>query len=237
MRTILFTLIALLIALALSSTQLFAQENQEKTKQIELQKKQKQKDLELKKKQQKELDSITEESQAQYDEELKLLIKEQKKAQAESKEDYEEAAGHTSGYDNAYRVRGARVTRPALLNFYDQADQIFSGSGDNTNFTISKNLRNTFTFSNDFEYEVPENVAGLYFDFGAELEAGTLKLTITKPDGKVFQTLSVSPIANVDWNKRYKVKENETSQYSGSWKITISTKEAKGFYELRINSY
>lgn len=231
MRTILFPLIALLIALVMSGTQAKAQENQDKTRQKEAEKKQK--ELELQKKQQKELDSITEESQAEYDEQLKALLKEQKKAQEESKEVYEQSLKNFQRLNSDSRIN-VRVPRPPRVSFFDPT---FGGSGDNTTFTISKNLKNTYTFSSDFEYEVPGNVTGLYFDFTGELESGNLKLTLTKPDGKTFQVISVSPVANVDWNKKFNIKEGEAKQFAGIWKITISTKEAKGFYELRINSY
>lgn len=216
----------LLVVALLSPRGLSAQENQEKIKQKELQKKQ-QNDL---KKQQKELDSITEKAKAEYDDELKQLFEEQKKLQAESKE-----------LNTQIFIRGDRSTGRASNRdtrfFYGPSASFFSGSGDNTTFTISKRIEESLTFTGDFEYEVPDNVTGLYFDFGSELDAGTLKISITKPGGKVFQTFSVAPVANVDWNKNLKVKEGESKDYSGTWKITISTKDAKGYYELKINSY
>jgi len=231
MKKLISLLSGLLIVTIFSSAELKAQENLEKSKQKDQQKKQQQ--IIEKKKQQKELDSITEKAQATYEDELKKLFEEQKKAQAESKEDNDENVRDIlRGDRRVYRVNDVPGVR-----IYNPSNNYFIGSGDNTTFTISKKLKETYTFSSDFEYEVPENVTGLYFDFGSELETGTLKLTITKPGGKVFQVFSVAPIANVDWNKKFKIKEGESKEFAGTWKITISTKEAKGYYELRINSY
>ena len=226
MKNILISALAIVALVFFSFVNLNAQENQDKAKKDMLKKQQQMKEQ---MKQQKELDSISEKTQATYEDELKQLIEEQKKAQSEGR-----------GYADPLIIskgRNTRDLRRATDFYFPSTGTYYLNSGDNTTFTISKNLKDIYTFSSEFEYEVPENVTGLYFDFGSELETGTLKLTITKPDGKVFQTFSVAPIANVDWNKKFKVKEGESKTYSGTWKITISTKEAKGYYELKINSY
>ncbi|MHC1702465.1 MAG: hypothetical protein AB9846_01030 [Tenuifilaceae bacterium] len=235
MKNLISLFSGLLVLAFLSSSEIYAQENQEKNKQTDLQKK---KQILEKEKQKKELDSVSKKAQVEYDDELKQLFEEQKKAQEESKESYEvgvrdltrELSRGERSIVRSYGSTGNYFVAP-VPNF------TFSGTGDNTTFTISKKIKEPNTFSSDFEYEVPENVSGLYFVFNSELETGTLKLTITKPNGKVFQMFSVAPVANVDWNKQIKVKEGEAKDYSGNWKITISTKDSKGYYQLRINSY
>lgn len=232
MRSLIIPLVLLLIMFLMSTTRLSAQDNQEKVKQKEIQQKEQQKKIEEKKKQQKELDSISEQAEASYEDELKQLFEEQKRAQEEVSRANRETQRISREYD-----RKVYSSRPALLNFYDQTEQLFTGSGDNTTFTISKHIKNTNTFTSDFEYEVPEKVVSIFFDFNGELETGSLKITIVKPNGKVFQVLNVTPVADVNWNKKYKIKEGESDEYSGTWKVTISTKDAKGYYELRVNSY
>ena len=232
MRSLIIPLVLLLIMFLMSTTRLSAQDNQEKVKQKEIRQKEQQKKIEEKKKQQKELDSISEQAEASYEDELKQLFEEQKRAQEEVSRANRETQRISREYD-----RKVYSSRPALLNFYDQTEQLFTGSGDNATFTISKHIKNTNTFTSDFEYEVPEKVVSIFFDFNGELETGSLKITIVKPNGKVFQVLNVTPVADVNWNKKYKIKEGESDEYSGTWKVTISTKDAKGYYELRVNSY
>lgn len=216
----------------------FAQENKEK--EIKLKKQQ----LE-KQKQQKEIDSLSKNSQADSEYELKQLIEEQKRAQAENQETYDLSSRRsTRGDRNSYRVISGSGSGSSsfsgsgnVISYGKPIFMNFGGSGDNTTFTISKKIKEAITFSSDFEYEVPENVSSLYFVFSSELEAGTLKISIAKPNGKAFQVFSVAPVANVDWNKQFKIKDGEIKDYMGTWKITISTKDAKGYYELKIMSY
>lgn len=215
MRTLIASLITLMVLTTISTEKIVAQENQEKDIQKELIKKKLEKE-----KQQKEMDSIFSSSKIINDKEMKEQSDLMKQYFKSPKSKFRE--NRNGGYRNS------------AWSYQVMPDM---GGGDNTNFTISKNLKDIMTFSSDFEYEVPANVTGLYFEFSGELETGSLKITITKPGGKVFQTFSVAPIANVDWNKRISIKEAESKDYSGTWKITISSKEAKGYYELRINSY
>ncbi|NOU18881.1 MAG: hypothetical protein HOO91_15105 [Bacteroidales bacterium] len=231
MKKLIFATLAFLAITLFSTNGLYAQENQEKINQKELQKKQ----LIEKKKQIKELDSISEKAQTTSEDELKQLIEEQKRVQAEFDEQFEHSSRSFSRSNG--RSGGFRYNHTPKRMFVSTSMQFPGGSGNNTTFSISKNFDDELTFSNDFEYEVPENVTGLYFTFSSELENGSLKITITKPNGKVFQVFSVAPVANVDWNKQLEVKDGESKDYAGTWKITISTKEAKGYYELRINSY
>ena len=240
----------MIVLIVFSFATLSAQENSETTKQkdkkqMELDQKKLQKEKELqekimqidKKKQKKELDSITVTAQEVSENELRILIDEQKKGQAEG-EDLNENIFIRSPRDVRKVVRTRDGSNYSYSYSYGNAPKVFiGGSGDNTTFTISKKIKDATTFSSDFEYEVPENASGLNFSFGSELEAGSLKLIITKPNGKVFQVFSVAPVANVDWNKNLKIKDGESKDYSGTWKITISTKEAKGYYELKIVSF
>jgi hypothetical protein len=229
MKTLLSSIIAILVLAVFSVGEINAQENQN-TKQKELLKK---KQLSEQKKQEMELDSISKKTQATSEGELKILIEAQKQAQSESNELFDQDLRHRSrDIERSYRV-------PEVYNkmYFNKGIPFFAGSGDNTTFSISKKIKDITTFSSDFEYEVPENVTSLYFTFGSELESGTLKLSITKPNGKTYQAFSVAPVANVDWNKQIKIKEGEAKDYSGTWKITISTKEAKGYYELKVVSF
>jgi len=212
----------------------YGQENLEKEKQKDLKQK---KQIIEKQKQLKELDSLSKNSQAASEDELKFLFEQQKKTQTDN-DDWDVILRDATRQSIRNSHRSVRTIRGGdNATLWIQPDFGVSGSGDNTTFTISKKLKDATTFSSDFEYEVPENVEGLSLVFSSELEAGGLKLTITKPNGKVFQVFSVAPVANVDWNKQFKIKEGESKDYSGTWKITISTKEAKGYYELNIISY
>lgn len=183
--------------------------------------------------QKKELDSIAEQSKTEYEFELQRLIEEQQKAM-------DEMGKHTE-WQVVRPNRDFFKGKDFSFNLPDMPDaavfDLRSGmnSGDNTSFNISKRLKDETTFNGDFEFTVPAKCRGVVFNFSGSLEAGSLKVSLTKPDKKVYQEFKVSPIADVRWNK--KVKEDEIKELEGTWKIIISAQDAKGIYNINITSF
>lgn len=194
--------------------------------------------------QKKELDSIAELSKAEYEFELQRLLEEQSKAMEEQSKAFQEIEKLSeikefdwmpqrdffSGKD--FSITIPDVPTPQIYMF----DGDFRHSqGDNTSFNISKRLRESTTFTGDFEFSIPEKCKGIFLNFSGSLESGSLKVTFTKPDKKVYQELKVSPVADVRWSKR--LKEEDMKEFVGTWKVTISTQDAKGNYSINISSF
>lgn len=216
-----------MVVTSITLTRVNAQESNDKARS------EKEKVLKEKQKQKKELDSVAIQSRSEYEKELQMLIEERKKGSAsdyfdDTYQDFREQKQVeiiSRSFPNVISLN----TPPPFIHQY--------GSSDNASFNISKKMKENSSFGGDFEFSVPDKPKGINFFFAGGLENGSLKITITKPDKKVFQEFKVSPIADVNWNKKINIKEEELKDYMGSWKITIVAQDAKGFYELRISAY
>ncbi|MGE0079378.1 MAG: hypothetical protein AB7S48_16070 [Bacteroidales bacterium] len=237
MKTSITKLIILIVIGALLNVNASAQD---KPKKDDAQKKKE------KEQQKKELDSIAEQSKTEYEYDLQRLLEEQERAMNEQEKAFDEIEKLSDidefdvlPYGDFFSGKKIRVKIPDIPNIpdfnYDALFGMNSMSGDNTSFSISKRLKEETTFSGDFEFSIPEKCKGVFFNFSGSLEAGSLKVTFTKPDKKVFHEFKVSPIADVRWNKS--LKDDELKDLSGVWKVTISVQGAKGKYNINISSF
>jgi hypothetical protein len=192
--------------------------------------------------QKKELDSIAEQSKAEYEFELQRLLEEQSKLMDEQESAVEEMEKLSElGEMNVipYRDLDFKIAIPDVPNApFFQFDGQFNSrhmSGDNTSFNVSKRLRDATTFNGDFEFTIPENCKSILINFSGSLESGNLKITFSKPDKKVYQEFKVNPVADVRWSKR--LKEEDMKDYVGTWKITIAAQDAKGNYNINISTF
>ena len=111
----------------------------------------------------------------------------------------------------------------------------FLGNRENTSLTISKTLEDV-TFSTDFFYDVKKGSSNVSFYVSGTLTAGELKITLKKPDKTAFQEITISPLADVNWNQQFKWEEDESDAYLGKWIISISASKANGNYRVQVNS-
>ena len=114
------------------------------------------------------------------------------------------------------------------LNYYRQ-------DRENTSLSISKSLEDV-TFSTDFYYDVKEESSQVYFYVTGTLKAGELKITLKKPDKTAFQEITISPLADVNWNQLFRWDEEESDDYLGKWLISISAVKPVGNYRVQVNS-
>lgn len=237
MKTLISKLIILVLVGSLSINNVYAQEKSKKDES----KKKKEKEI-----QKKELDSIAEQSKAEYEFELQRLLEEQSKAMEEQSKAFQELEKLSELRDfdvlqhrDFFSGKDFSITIPDVptpqIYMFDGDLSARHSRGDNTSFNISKRLREATTFTGDFEFTIPEKSKGIFLNFSGSLESGTIKVTFTKPDKKVYQELKVSPVADVRWSKR--LKEEDMKEYVGTWKITILTQDAKGNYSINISSF
>lgn len=131
-------------------------------------------------------------------------------------------------------------TPPLRYQFEDQQGlgnvySIYGRDRENTSLSISKTLEDV-TFSTDFYYDVKEESSNVSFFVNGTLKAGELKITLKKPDKTTFQEITISPLADVNWNQQFRWDEGESDDYLGKWTISISASKANGNYKVQVNS-
>ena len=139
------------------------------------------------------------------------------------------------GFDNYVVVPD--VT-PRTVDFYNQFGQAYNSvwsNRENSSLSISKALSDV-TFATDFTYEVKEGNFTISFDVNGTLGAGELKIIMKKPDGKSFQEITMSSLADVNWNQTFRWEEDDQDEFLGKWTISIKADKAKGNYSVRVNS-
>ncbi|MFH0759912.1 MAG: hypothetical protein V2A67_00240 [Bacteroidota bacterium] len=90
------------------------------------------------------------------------------------------------------------------------------------------------TISADFNYEVKSGAEGISLSVNGSIEAGTVVITVKKPDGTVFNTYNLSPLANVSWKQSLTFDDQEESSYVGKWTVTVAAEGAKGKYNFHM---
>jgi hypothetical protein len=138
-------------------------------------------------------------------------------------------------YDQSSFSVNPRVAMPFFEQGVNNVYSIYPGNKENTSLSISKTLEDV-TFSTDFYYDVKDGSSNISFYVSGSLKAGELKITLKKPDKTAFQELTISPLADVNWNQQFKWDEDETEGYLGKWTISISAAKANGNYRVQVNS-
>jgi len=138
-------------------------------------------------------------------------------------------------------IEGANyVTVPSMRyrfdgDFNNAMAGVYSGERENTSLSISKTLEDV-TISTDFYYDVKEESSRVSFFVTGTLKSGELKITLKRPDKTTFQEITISPLADVNWNQLFSWDEDETEEYIGKWIISISANKAAGNYRVQVNS-
>ncbi len=117
----------------------------------------------------------------------------------------------------------------------DNVYSMYRGDRENNSMSISKTLEDV-TFATDFSYDVKNESSQVSFYVSGTLKAGELKITLKKPDKSSFQEITISPLADVNWNQQFSWEEDEAGPYLGKWIISISASKANGNYRVQVNS-
>ncbi|MFH0760561.1 MAG: hypothetical protein V2A67_03560 [Bacteroidota bacterium] len=105
----------------------------------------------------------------------------------------------------------------------------------NNSLIISKDLADV-TNATDFTYEVKEDTYNISFSVNGTLNAGEMTIIFKNPQGKNFQELTISPLADINWNQEFEWNEDNQDEYLGKWMVSIKAANAKGKYNVRVNS-
>ena len=242
------SLSVLLIIVITSFITVMGQETTDKKKQEEAVKKHKEQVsviIDSKKDTQKELQEVMEESLAAEEKALKVkkekgyLSGQEYYKQAEALQDAKKKLqlqirhGNPEPAFNYSFSPGIRWEsgEPGLADVYN----LYSGRRENTSLSISKTLEDV-TFSTDFTYDVKAESSNVSFFVTGTMKAGELKITLKKPDKIAFQEITISPLADVNWNQTFSWDEDETDGNLGKWIISIAAAKANGNYRVQVNS-
>jgi hypothetical protein len=168
--------------------------------------------------------------------ELKAAKEDQFRIQKEALDSYKKSMEvfKKQGIDNYYVV--PPVGRLERDDYSDIGRHYNIWSLDeNSTLSISKDLADVTT-SNDFTYEIKQGTYSINFRVDGSLSSGEMKISFKKPDGKVFQEMVISPLADINWNQSFRWEEEDENDFLGKWTISIKADKAKGEYSVRVNS-
>lgn len=138
--------------------------------------------------------------------------------------------GSTGNYSYVPQIRW-NSDESGAPNIYS----IYGNERENTSLSISKTLEDV-TSSTDFYYDVKEESSRVSFYVSGSLKAGELKIILKRPDKTAFQEITISPLADVNWNQQFSWDNEESEGYLGKWIISISGTKANGTYRVQVNS-
>ena len=107
---------------------------------------------------------------------------------------------------------------------------------ENSTLSISKNLESETTYSTDFSYQIKSGSMAVSFMVQGAVKSGQMMITLKKPDGKAFQEINISQLADVNWNQTFRWEEDDEEEFLGKWIITVKADKAVGNYSIRVNS-
>jgi hypothetical protein len=110
------------------------------------------------------------------------------------------------------------------------------GSGEhNSRLMLSKEY-NGQSIDKQGTFEVDDNTTRLKLSIEGHVNSGSIKVSLSLPDGKPYKSLTMDDSADIHWSESLNIKEGET-KYFGTWKYRITTKVADGSYHMSINTY
>ncbi|MDD3872190.1 MAG: hypothetical protein PHN67_09100 [Bacteroidales bacterium] len=166
----------------------------------------------------------------QYDN-MRRLREEQIQIQKDFGEQYQKAIEEIRKYGG---VQITTVNPNHFLRGFSPLQGNWNPEGGSS-LNISKNLEG-LTHSTSFTYQVKEGDLSIGFSARGTLTEGELVILLSKPDDEVFQEITISPLADVNWNQQFRWKAEDQDEFIGSWTITIEARSATGHYSLRVNS-
>lgn len=106
------------------------------------------------------------------------------------------------------------------------------GSENSFNLSMQKNYNGESTVKNtSFNVLAEQKKLSIYVT-GACKE-GSISITFTSPDGKIFNGFAIDDSANMSWKQTLSIEE----KYQGEWKIKIKADKTNGFYKLDIKIF
>ena len=125
-------------------------------------------------------------------------------------------------------VPDIKIDRPESMG---KAYGLFSGNQDN--LSINKTLTEESS-SADFNYEVKKGASGMSVHVNGAIDSGTVKITVKRPDGEVYNEYTLSSLASVNWKQTINFEDLKETEYLGKWTVTVTAEKARGNYSVQL---
>lgn len=105
----------------------------------------------------------------------------------------------------------------------------------NSNLDFRKEFNEPKTLNRSYEMEFEKEHKLLDINISAEAEEGNIQITIIQPDGKNYKVLELEGMERLNWKRSIKDHDDEDNvNYSGTWQVKVSIKNAVGYYNVRL---
>ncbi len=84
-------------------------------------------------------------------------------------------------------------------------------------------------------FDVETSASLLDINLSGSTRSGKISIKFVMPDGKDLKTIEIDPASDVRWTKKFDLTD-KSKNYTGKWKLIITTNKAEGTYRLYIHS-
>ncbi len=124
-------------------------------------------------------------------------------------------------------------------NFDGKAPLVYRGLGytfeSENNLTVNTDL-DSESIDKTYEYTVSDEAGSLALKAHGSVSEGNLNIEIKTPQDDEYQTIELSPAADVDWSQKIKISEDKKENYQGKWTIRIKGDNVKGHFGVSLRS-
>ena len=132
-------------------------------------------------------------------------------------------------------ARAAADVEPYVLSTTGQGVYVMGDNEKRVSLNLSKNFSGE-TVTSDAYFEVSKGQTSISLHMSGRCDDGKITIKILLPGGDVFETLEITPAADINWSARFPIEEENEKQYVGKWKLIVETKNAEGSYNFGISS-
>lgn len=100
---------------------------------------------------------------------------------------------------------------------------------------INKRFENE-SLAKDYTYTVADEATFLDLRVNGSVKSGSVKITITSPDGEEYQSFDITPAADIQWKQQMKFENEEQKAKIGKWTISITAEDTSGNFSVRMRS-
>jgi len=112
---------------------------------------------------------------------------------------------------------------------------IASLNESDNNLSINTDLDNE-SIDKSYSFTVSEEASYLSLRAKGSVSSGSIEIEIINPQNKEFQTIELSPAADVDWSQKVKLTDETKKNLKGKWSIRIKGDDVKGHFGVSLRS-
>lgn len=102
------------------------------------------------------------------------------------------------------------------------------------NLSINTDLDNE-SIDKSYNFTVAEDASYFSLKANGSVSSGNIEIEIKNPQDKEFQTIELTPAADIDWSQKIKLND-EKKNLKGKWTIRVKGDDVKGHFALSLRS-